>query len=100
MSLPRHVSVMLGSLLMILWLPSSAASQFEPEGRLFVPGADEDGGDLDEDLVGDWSLEGDVVRLQHEADTFLRDIDFFYRDGRLEGVETFQVTISVVLAKR
>ena len=48
-------------------------------GRLFFPGGDEDGGDLDETLDGTWSLREDdddwVVELSHESDTFLRDVE-------------------------
>jgi hypothetical protein len=40
------------------------------EGRLFVPGGDEDGTDLDEDMVGTWVLDGSIVRFQQNADTF------------------------------
>lgn len=68
-------------------------------GRLFIPGGDEDGGDLDADLTGTWTLSGGTVRLSHAADTFLRDMDFTFRDSRLEGEETFgEVTVSAVLA--
>jgi hypothetical protein len=45
-------------------------------GRFFVPGADEDGGDLDADLAGTWSVAAGVIRLAQEADTVLRDMEF------------------------
>lgn len=45
-------------------------------GRLFVPGAAEDGGDLDVDLSGTWSLDSTFVTFDHAADTFLRDMMF------------------------
>lgn len=53
-------------------------------GRLFVPGsAGED--DFDEDLAGTWVEENGIVRLDHAADTFLRDMDFAVEAGRLVG---------------
>lgn len=70
-------------------------------GRLFVPGGDEDGSDFDADLVGTWSLAGDVVEFAHEADTFLRDMVFQVEDARLSGDETFgDVRVRIVLEKR
>lgn len=69
-------------------------------GRLFVPGADEDGGDIDEDLVGTWSLHGGVVRLSHEADTFLRDLDLTVDGNRLVGEHTWSRTVHVELVRR
>ncbi len=70
-------------------------------GRLFVPGGDEDGGDMDEDLTGTWSVEDGVVTLAHDADTFLRDMPFASDGDRLEGEETFgDMTIRVVLIRR
>jgi hypothetical protein len=73
------------------WLARGASVRLElrsdgaTAGRLFAPGADEDGGDFDEDLSGTWSLVGSLVRLEHEADTFLRDIGLVATDGRLKG---------------
>jgi hypothetical protein len=70
-------------------------------GRMFVPGGDEDGGDLDMDLAGTWSLDGNVVRLQHDADTFLRDMDLVVGNDRLRGEETFgDVTIQLEMQRR
>jgi hypothetical protein len=54
-------------------------------GRLFVPGGAEDGGDLDLSLEGTWTLQGARVTLQHEADTFLRDLVLTASDSHLEG---------------
>lgn len=47
-------------------------------GRLFVPGGDEDGGDLDADLAGTFSFEdaSDRVTFDQNADTFVRDMTF------------------------
>ncbi|HEX2189472.1 MAG TPA: hypothetical protein VHG51_11265 [Longimicrobiaceae bacterium] len=58
-------------------------------GRLFLPGMDEDGGDMDADLAGSWTLRGDTVRLRHDADTFLRDVDFIAQGRRLEATHAF-----------
>ena len=69
-------------------------------GRLFVPGGGEGGGDFDADLAGTWALNGTTVTFDHDADTFVRDMDFEYANDRLTGQETFNdVTISVVLAR-
>ena len=40
---------------------------------------------VDEDLDGTWAQTGDVVRLQHSADTFLRDIDLVLSGNKLTG---------------
>ncbi len=69
-------------------------------GRLFAPGGGEGGGDFDADLAGTWALNGTTVTFDHDADTFVRDMDFEYANDRLTGQETFNdVTISVVLAR-
>lgn len=52
-------------------------------GELFVPGGDEDGGDLLEDMAGTWSLKGDVVTFDQDADTFVRDTPFRVRGEEL-----------------
>jgi hypothetical protein len=66
-------------------------------GHVFVAGAEEEG-DLEADLTGTWSLDGTVVTLDHEADTFLRDMPLTVRGDRLEGEETFAgVRVRVVL---
>ena len=44
-------------------------------GHMFVPAALTGESDFDEDLDGTWTQADDVVRLEHTADTFLRDID-------------------------
>lgn len=55
-------------------------------GHMFVPGTlTSDGTDFDEDLDGTWTLAGDVVRLEHSADTFLRDIDLVVSGNTLVG---------------
>jgi hypothetical protein len=69
-------------------------------GHLFIPGMAEDGGDIDDDLTGTWSIVNGRVELQHEADTFLRDMPFTWSDGRLVGQETWSVTVRVELVRR
>jgi hypothetical protein len=69
-------------------------------GRLFVPGGAEDGGDFDEALTGTWTLQDSTVTLEHDADTFLRDMSFTVRGQQLVGEETFSdVTVAVVFTK-
>jgi hypothetical protein len=62
------------------------------EGELFIPGADEDGSDVEESLTGTWHLAGGAVTLEHDADTFLRDMPLTIVGGRLEGDRTFGQT--------
>ena len=45
-------------------------------GRLFVPGGEEDGTDLDEDLTGTWTLGGETVTFNQTADTFIGEVEF------------------------
>jgi hypothetical protein len=45
-------------------------------GRLFVPGGEEDGSDLDEDLTGTWTLTGQTVTFTQTADTFIGEAEF------------------------
>lgn len=68
-------------------------------GRLYAPGAGEDGGDFDVSLAGTFAVAGDVVEFEHEADTFIRDMPFRWEDGRLTGDRTFgaeRVTLELV----
>lgn len=70
-------------------------------GGLFVPAADEDGGDIDADLAGLWAVEGERVTLDHEVDTFLRDLVFDFDGDVLVAEEEFDgTTIRVVLHRR
>jgi hypothetical protein len=69
-------------------------------GRLFVPGAGENGGDLDEDLTGTWTLAGQTVTFDQTADTFIRDAEFLAGRNTLTGEGTFSgVTIFLQLVK-
>lgn len=70
-------------------------------GRMFIPGADEDGGDFEADLTGTFTVTGSVVEFDHAADTFIRDMPFTWVDGRLTGDRTFSETRVVLeLIKR
>ena len=59
------------------------------EGELFIPGAGEDGSDVEENLTGTWHLADNAVTLEHDADTFMREMPLTIVGGRLEGDETF-----------
>lgn len=70
-------------------------------GRLFIPGGDEDGSDMDADMAGTWTLSGTTVRFEQEADTFVRDMPFTYTDKVLSGDRTFSdVRVRVVLVEQ
>lgn len=67
-------------------------------GWIFLPGADAEGEDFEADLIGTWEVRGETIYFNHDADTFVRDMPFFLRDGRLEGyLAAGGVQISVVL---
>lgn len=52
-------------------------------GRILVPANAEGVPDFDEDLTGTWRIEGGRIHLEHDADTFLRDVAFDLEDDRL-----------------
>jgi hypothetical protein len=88
------------------WLAAGADLRLQLEadgtvsGRLFIPDADEDGGDLDEDMAGTWTVMGNTVRFEQAADTFVRDMAFALTDGVLTGDQTFgDVRVRVVLVR-
>jgi hypothetical protein len=64
-------------------------------GRLFVPGGEEDGSDLDEDLTGTWTLTGQTVTFNQTADTFIGEAEFtagrntLTAEGAFDGVNIF-----------
>jgi hypothetical protein len=69
-------------------------------GRLFVPEGGEEGGDLDVDLAGTWSLTGDTVTFSQTGDSFIRDVDFVASENRLTGEGKFDDTdLLLVLTK-
>ena len=88
----------------LLALGASVDITFEPNGttsgRLFVPGAGENGSDLDVDLAGTWTLTGNVVTFNQTGDTFIRDADFTAGPGTLtaEG-DSAQGVIRIVLRR-
>ena len=71
-------------------------------GRFFAPGLGEGGEDIDENLEGEWSLDDGVVTLDHDADTFLRDIEFEFVGNRLVADQTIAggTRYRVVLVKQ
>jgi hypothetical protein len=76
------------------------ASDGSTTGRLFMPGADEDGSDLDEDLSGTWTLTGDTVTFDQSADTFIPDVEFTATSNRLTGEDNVSGgTLRLVLTK-
>jgi hypothetical protein len=69
-------------------------------GRLFLPGGAEDGGNLDEDLTGTWTLSGETVTFDQAGDTFIRDVDFTAGENTLTGEGSFQgVDLRLVMTK-
>ncbi len=69
-------------------------------GRVFVPGAGEDGGDLDADLTGTWALSRGGVTFDQTADTFIRDVRFAADRNRLIGKATLgHQLVDLVLTK-
>lgn len=65
-------------------------------GELYIPNVpDEESGepvDFEADLTGTWSVDGNVLTLSHDADTFLRDMPFTVHKDRLTGDEIFDDT--------
>jgi hypothetical protein len=70
-------------------------------GHLFLPGADEGGGDIDQLLIGVWTLSGKTITFDMPAtDTFVRDMPWTVTENKLSGDHTFGDTrIRVVLAR-
>jgi hypothetical protein len=69
-------------------------------GRLFVPGGDDDGGDLDVDLAGTWALSGSTVTFHQTGDSFIRDVEFTAGPDQLNGEGEFSgAIIRLVLRK-
>lgn len=57
-------------------------------GRLFVPGGEEDGSDLDEDLTGRWTLAGQTVTFEQTAGSFIGEVEFIAGRNTLTGEGT------------
>jgi hypothetical protein len=70
-------------------------------GHLFLPGAAVGGGDVDQLLIGDWTLSGSTITFSMPAiDTFVRDMPWSVTENRLSGDHTFGVTrMRVILTK-
>ena len=69
-------------------------------GRVFAPGLDEGGQDLDVDLAGTWTLQGETVTFNQTGDTFIRDIPFAAGRNRLQGEGVYQtITVRLTLTK-
>lgn len=82
-------------------LTISLATDGTTTGRLIVPGGNEDGGDLNADMAGTWTLDDDTVNFDQNADTFVRDLPFKVRENRLEGDRAFNDTrVQMTLAKQ
>jgi hypothetical protein len=69
-------------------------------GRLFVPGGDDDGSDLDVDLAGTWTLSGSTVTFNQTGDSFIRGVEFTAGPDQLNGEGEFSgAIIRLVLGK-
>ena len=69
-------------------------------GRVFAPGLDAGGQDLDVDLAGTWTLQGETVTFNPTSNSFIGDIPFTASPNRLQGEGTFNtVTIRLTLSK-
>jgi hypothetical protein len=79
---------------------ATLAADGTTSGRLFVPAAGEGGADLDEDLTGTWTLDGETVTFDQTADTFIRDAEFIAGRNTLTGEGTFNgVAVFLQLVK-
>lgn len=77
-----------------LYIPVPSDPTFHP----YFEEEDIDRGYFGADMAGAWTLEGQTVRFEQEADSFVRDMAFVFTDGTLTGDETFSgVRIRVVL---
>ena len=71
-------------------------------GYLHIPGSVTGDVDEDDDLTGTWTRSGNTVKLDHTAETFLRDMPLTIQGGSLVGDRTFrtfrvQVTLIRIL---
>lgn len=78
-------------------LTLTLSSNGTTSGRLFMPGGASGGGDLDEDMAGNWLLVGHTVFLGQAAQTFVRNIDFSAEQDRLAGDQTFGDSLRVII---
>jgi hypothetical protein len=69
-------------------------------GQLFVPGAGDNGGTLDENLAGTWSLSGSTVTFNQTANTLIEGAEFTAEQNQLTGNGTINgLTILLVLTR-
>jgi hypothetical protein len=69
-------------------------------GRLFVPGGDDDGSDLDVDLAGTWTLSGSTVTFNQTGNSFIREVEFTAGPDQLNGEGEFSgAIVRLVLRK-
>jgi hypothetical protein len=69
-------------------------------GRLFVPGGNDDGSDLDVDLAGTWALSGSTVTFNQTGNSFIREVEFSAGPDQLNGEGEFSgAIIRLVLRK-
>ena len=88
----------------LLGIGASVTATLDPDGtttgRLLVPGAGEGGGDLDEDLAGTWSLNGNTVTFSQSNSTLISDVDFAVGPNTLTGEGTFQGSLILLVLSR
>lgn len=76
------------------------ASNGTTTGRLFVPGGNGAGGDLDQDLSGTWTLAGDTVTFNPSGPSVIQNAQFAVGRGQLTGDGSFAgQTLHLVLDK-
>jgi hypothetical protein len=70
-------------------------------GHLLIPGGGENGGDLDADMAGTWTLSRAVVEFDQGADSFVRDWPFSVLENQLtvDRTPTTGLRVVVVLTK-
>jgi hypothetical protein len=76
------------------------ASNGTTSGHLSVPTAGDNGGTLQEDLAGTWSLSGNTVTFSQTSGTLIQSAEFTATENQLSGSGTFEtVPLTIVLQK-
>ena len=76
------------------------ASNGTTTGHLSVPTAGDNGGTLEEDLAGTWTLSGNTVTFSQSAGTLIQGATFTAEENRLTGNGSFDgVLLLLVLTK-